>query len=128
MSLTDLQIAAPQDMASLAMPFKNAVSANLNHEPRAPEVAATPSRSINTGVEGLNQQIQRIGADVKMAQTPAQGSVASDLFGMGCNALSAKIEPVQEIVMPTQAPALPEPDAPQMRYANELSAPRPMVA
>lgn len=50
--------------------------------------------------------IVRIGADVKMAEPPPAGSAISELFGMGCEALSAQIRPVCEAVNPAPEQAI----------------------
>lgn len=151
MSLTDLQVAAPEymspDVVATASPdiknsfanvmtpaevkqspshsanFNNAVHANINAKP----VVGADNKVSGIQVDPtLVDSVERIGADVNMCQSPAMGSAVSEIFGAGCAALEKTIQPVQELVQP-EPQVVPDTSLqPQdVKYTNEMSAPSP---
>ena len=112
-----------QQSASHSANFNNAVHANVNSEP----VAGVDNKVSGIQVDPtLVDNVERIGADVNMAQSPEMGSVLSGLFDEGCKALERNIEPVQKLVQPAPQ-VVPEMSLqPQdVKYTNEISAPSP---
>ena len=139
MSLTDQQISfeMPHDpsLAQVQLKSLNEQFASTNVQQMGPEMRArlapvmepekVGSRSIQVDPT-LADNVERIGADVNMAQSPEMGSTLSGLFDAGCKVLERNIEPVQEMVQPVPQVVPDTSLQPQdVKYTNEMSAPSP---